>query len=561
MESKHISKASWFNFYPPSVPPELPPTPHQNLAQAMERACETYADRPAASCLGQTMTYRELGTMTDRFAGYLQHLAGVKQGDRVAIMLPNTIQFLVSFYAVQKIGAVGVCTNPLYTSHEMQHQFADSGCETLIILDLFAGKLAPIVRTTKIKRVVLVGMADCLPVVKRTLISTLLKIKNRTSRKLPQNIQTFYFRAAIRPRPGLPPVKASTTHTDLACLQYTGGTTGKSKGAQLSQHNLLTNAMVVDLWTRPKFNFGTEVALVAMPLYHIASLTLNALGMLLTGQHLVLVPQPIPIKNSSKIFKKYRITQIFGVNTFINALNHCPLFNQIRPKEIKIAFSGGTAVQKSVNEHWEKIVGIPLTAAYGLSETSPFVLCNPVGARLREGSAGIPVPSTQVKIFNDQGNEVANGESGEIVVRGPQVMTGYWQQPQETQEAIRDGWLWTGDIGKRDDDGYFYILDRRKDLIIVSGFNVYPIEVEEVLAGHPKVLEAAVIGVEDSKSGEAVKAFIVAKDPSLSEAELKKYCETLLTNYKRPRFYEFRAGLPKTNVGKILRRELRVRDK
>jgi long-chain acyl-CoA synthetase len=544
----------WFNFYPSDVPREIDISGWKSVGSVIESACSKFASNTALTCMGANLSYRDLNRYASQFAGFLQKVAGIAKGDRVAIMLPNVMQFPIAFLGIQKIGGICVCTNPLYTPREMRHQFRDSGAKAIVIIDLFMNNLEEIIADTDIKTVVVTSVADQLPFLKGLLVKAVLKAKGVVPK---HNLTAVSFKDALAmgARDTYSPVP--TTHDDIAILQYTGGTTGVSKGAMLLQRNILANMAQIQAVAKGRVVEGAETVMTALPLYHIFALTVNFLSFLAMGERMILVPKPIPIDNVIKIFKKYPISILTGVNTLFNALVNHKDFRKNPPKNLKFALGGGMAVQESVNTQWRELTGLPIIEGFGLTEASPVTHVNPMGGGDRVGSIGIPVPSTVAKVVDDSGREVALGEVGELIIKGPQVMAGYWQRPEETAKTIKDGWLWTGDIARHDLDGFFFIVDRKKDMILVSGFNVYPNEVEGVIASHPKVLEVAVVGVTDQSSGEAVKAFVVPKDKSLTEAELKEYCAKELTNYKRPRFIEFRETLPKTNVGKILRRELR----
>lgn len=544
----------WFKFYPEGVKNQIDISSWNNIAGVLESACEKYGDKTALSCLGADMSYRELNVLSDQFASYLQKKVGLKKGDRFAIMLPNVMQFPIAFFAAQKIGAVCVNTNPLYTPREMKHQFNDSGATAIVIIDLFMNNLEKIIGETKIKHVIITSIGDQLPAWKGFLIKTIMKFKGLIPA---HNLQPVSFKSALAEGAGLKYDRPDMRHDDLAILQYTGGTTGVSKGAMLTQSNILANMAQIQNCARAIVNDGEETVLTALPLYHIFALAVNFLSFLAMGQRMILVPKPVPIENTVKIFRKYKITVMTGVNTLYNSLANNPDFQANPAKTLKIALGGGMAVQEAVQKKWRALTGKSILEGFGLTEASPVTHINPSESLIRTNSIGIPVASTLSKVVDEQGTEVALGETGELIVQGPQVMAGYWQLPDETKKTIRDGWLWTGDMARMDADGYFYIVDRKKDMILVSGFNVYPNEIEEVLASHPKVLEAAVVGIADADSGESVKAFVVAKDPSLTIEELKAHCKEQLTGYKRPKSFELRKDLPKTNVGKILRRELR----
>lgn len=544
----------WFNFYPSDVPQEINLNDWTSVGDVIEKSCVKYANKTALTCMGANLSYRELNRYASQFASFLQKVAGISKGDRVAVMLPNIMQFPIAFLAIQKIGGVCVCTNPLYTPREMRHQFRDSGAKAIVIIDLFINNLEEIIAETDIKTVVVTSVADQLPILKSLVVKGILKAKGAIPK---HSLTVVPFKQALARGAEVPYTPVTTNHHDLAILQYTGGTTGVSKGAMLLQRNILANMAQIQAVAKGRVVEGEETVLTALPLYHIFALTVNFLAFLAMGERMILVPRPIPIENVVKIFKKYPITVMTGVNTLFNALVNHKAFRKVPPKNLKFALGGGMAVQESVNTQWREITGQPILEGFGLTEASPVTHVNPMGGADRVGSVGIPVPSTLAKVVDESGREVAVGESGELIVKGPQIMAGYWQRAEETAKTIRDGWLWTGDIARRDMDGFFYIVDRKKDMILVSGFNVYPNEVEGVIASHPKVLEVAVVGVNDAGSGEAVKAFVVPKDKSLTEQEVRDFCAKQLTNYKRPRFIEFRDQLPKTNVGKILRRELR----
>jgi len=544
----------WYKFYPAGVEHEIDLSSWKSIADALEKACAKYPDKIALTCLGANLTYRQMDRLAEQFAAFLQHEAGLKKGDRLAIMLPNMMQFPIAFFAAQKLGVICVNTNPLYTPREMRYQFKDSGAKAIVMIDLFMNNLEQIIKDTEIKTVIVTSLADQLPAWKGLALKTVMRLKGM----IPQHsLAAIPFKAALATGSAHSYEKPSISHDDVAVLQYTGGTTGISKGAILLQSNILANMAQIQNCAKGRVLDAQEVVLTALPLYHIFALTVNFLAFLAMGQQMILLPKPIPVDNIIKIFRKFPITIMTGVNTLFNALINHPDFQARPPKHLKIALGGGMAVQEVVNRNWQKLTGQAIVEGFGLTESSPVTHVNPLSNDLRMGSIGVPVASTEAKIVDEQGNEVGLGEPGELLVRGPQVMAGYWQRPDETAKALRNGWLWTGDIAKRDVDGFFYIVDRKKDMILVSGFNVFPNEVEEVLAAHPKVLEAAVIGVPDGNSGEAVKAFVVAKDQSLTIDELRQHCTEQLTGYKRPRHFEFRQELPKSNVGKILRRELR----
>lgn len=544
----------WIKQYGPAVSPDISFDNIVSVSDYLDRTFTKYARQPAATCMGTTLSFGELNSAVLRFASFLQNTLGLRQGDRVAIMLPNVLQFLIAELAVLRCGGVCVNTNPMYTPREMLHQLSDSGACILIVMDMFADKFLEIRNQTKIQHVVITSIADQLPIWKRIP----LKIFMRINKMVPNYpLKSWSFNEAIAksdPSKFFPP---KIHPEDVAILQYTGGTTGSSKGAILSHKNILANMLQIHAITKHVLNPGGETVLTALPLYHIFALSVNFLAVLADGYHMILVPKPIPIQNTIDTFRRYKISVMTGVNTLFNALNNSRAFRELAPNSLKVVVAGGMALQDHVNKTFQSITGVPITEGYGLTEASPVTHVNPINASNPVGSIGIPLPSTFAKVVDEFGEERLPGEVGELIVSGPQIMKGYWNQPEESAKVLKDGWLYTGDLARMDERGYFFIVDRKKDLIIVSGFNVYPNEIESVLAQHPKVLEAAVIGIPDKHSGEAVKAFVVARDPSLTVAEIKAYCKENLTGYKCPRTIEFRDSLPKSGVGKILRKDLR----
>lgn len=545
---------NWTQYYASDAPTKLDFSHSSGIASTIEAACRRFANRPAVTAMDTTLTYRQLDRLATRFAAFLQQEIGLKKGDRLAIMMPNVLQFPVAFLAAQKIGVICVNTNPLYTPREMRHQFRDSGVTAIVIMDLFLDKLEEILGDTPIKHVIATSIADQLPAWKGFAVKAVMRFKKLIPR---HNLKVHSFRKGLSigdesslelPEIGL---------NDVALLQYTGGTTGVSKGAMLTHRNILANMQQIRHAAWGQVEEGSETVLTALPLYHIFALTVNFLSFLAMGEHLILVPKPVPIENTVKIFKKYDITVMTGVNTLYNSISHDKEFKKLGVRSIKFALAGGMALQESVAKAWQLVTGNRIVEGFGLTESSPVTHVNPLGQTPRTGSIGVPVLGTDARIVNEKGEPVPDGEPGELIINGPQVMAGYWQRPEETQNALKDGWLWTGDIAKIDQDGYFFIVDRKKDMILVSGFNVYPNEIEEVIASHPKVLEAAVVGLPDATTGESVNAYVVPKEPGLTVEELRTFCRDQLTGYKRPRRFEIRESLPKTNVGKILRRELR----
>ena len=544
----------WLEHYPANVNSEIQLSEGTNIGSLIESTCRQYSSKIALTCMGADLTFRQFDRLASDFAAYLQNHLKLGKGDRMAIMLPNVIQFPIAFYAATKIGVICVNTNPLYTAREMKHQFKDSGAKTLVIMDLFLDKLEEILADTDIENVIVTSIGDQLPIWKGLAISLVLKLKGLIPK---HQLSVTSFKECLRQGSGQSVERPEIGLDDIALLQYTGGTTGVSKGAMLTQRNVIANMRQIQEWAKPYGLKGDETILTALPLYHIFAVTVNFLAFLTLGGRMILLPKPVPIENTAKAFKKYKITVMTGVNTLFNALNNCSMFKESPPKDLKFALAGGMALQQSVAKSFQTITGTKVIEGFGLTEASPVTHCNPLHVDAPASSIGVPVPSTEAKVVDDNGKELAVGEVGELIVRGPQVMKGYWQRDDETAKCIKEGWLWTGDMAKMDAGGYFYIVDRKKDMILVSGFNVYPNEIEDVIASHPKVMEVAAVGVPHEEKGEVVKVCVVKKDPSLTEAEIHQFCEKNLTGYKRPKIITFLDELPKTNVGKILRRELR----
>ncbi len=544
----------WLEHYPANVNSEIQLSEGTNIGSLIESTCRQYSSKIALTCMGADLTFRQFDRLASDFAAYLQNHLKLGKGDRMAIMLPNVIQFPIAFYAATKIGVICVNTNPLYTAREMKHQFKDSGAKTLVIMDLFLDKLEEILADTDIENVIVTSIGDQLPIWKGLAISLVLKLKGLIPK---HQLSVTSFKECLRQGSGQSVERPEIGLDDIALLQYTGGTTGVSKGAMLTQRNVIANMRQIQEWAKPYVLKGDETILTALPLYHIFAVTVNFLAFLTLGGRMILLPKPVPIENTAKAFKKYKITVMTGVNTLFNALNNCSMFKESPPKDLKFALAGGMALQQSVAKSFQTITGTKVIEGFGLTEASPVTHCNPLHVDAPASSIGVPVPSTEAKVVDDNGKELAVGEVGELIVRGPQVMKGYWQRDDETAKCIKEGWLWTGDMAKMDAGGYFYIVDRKKDMILVSGFNVYPNEIEDVIASHPKVMEVAAVGVPHEEKGEVVKVCVVKKDPSLTEAEIHQFCEKNLTGYKRPKIITFLDELPKTNVGKILRRELR----
>lgn len=546
----------WLKRYPADVPAEINADRYASLVDLFEHATEQYADQVAFINMGQPMTYRQLEKQSRAFAAWLQQGLGLKQGDRVALMMPNLLQYPVALFGVLRAGMVVVNVNPLYTPRELKHQLIDSGASAIVIVSNFAHTLEKVVAETPIKHVMLTRMGDQLAPVKATLVNFVVKYVKKLVPKyhLPGAVP---FRSALSQGEEMTYQRPTVTNDDLAFLQYTGGTTGVAKGAMLTHRNMQANLEQTKATYGKLLRPGKEQVVTALPLYHIFALTVNGLLFLDLGGTNLLITNPRDIPGFVKELSKFPFTAITGVNTLFNALLNDANFNKLDFSTLRLSAGGGMAVQKAVAERWEKLTGHYLLEGYGLTECSPLVSVNPYDITCHTGSIGLPVPSTDVRIVDDEDKDVAPGEPGELCIRGPQVMTGYWQRAEATDEVLKNGWLHTGDIVTVDSEGFIRIVDRKKDMILVSGFNVYPNEIEDVLMQHEKVREAAAIGVPSDLSGEAVKVCIVKKDPSLTKEEVLDHCRRQLTGYKVPKIIEFRDELPKTNVGKILRRELR----
>lgn len=546
----------WFKHYPEGVPQEIERDAYQSVIHLFEESCNKYRHQVAFENMGAQLTYDEVDKLSRDFAAYLQRGLNLKKGERIAIQMPNLLQFPIAFFGALRAGLIVVNTNPLYTPREMEHQFKDSGAVAIVIVANFASNLEKIIANTGIRHVIITGLGDLLGGLKGTLVNFVVKnIKKMVpAYNLPGALS---FTEVLKKGRGMPLNDQGVTNDDIAVLQYTGGTTGVSKGAQLSNGNLVNHNTMITHWFHPYLSAGGEdVMITAIPMYHIFALTVNGLLMFSTGVKNVLITNPRDMKGFCKELRKHKFTIITGVNTLFNGLLNAPTFKDLDFSHLKGAIGGGMAVQDAVARRWKEVTGKPLLEGYGLSETSPVLCCNPLDGGHRTGTIGIPMPSTEVAIFDDNGNQLAQGETGEICARGPQVMSGYWQK-DNTGVFYPGGWFKTGDIGRMDADGFFKIVDRKKDMIKVSGFNVYPNEIENVIAGHPKVLEVAAIGIPDSKSGEVIKVFVVKRDKTLTESEILAYCRENLTNYKIPKHVAFKEELPKTNVGKILRRALK----
>jgi long-chain acyl-CoA synthetase len=549
----------WLKSYPAGVEPEVRTGEFASLGALFEKSAQAFRERPAYHCMGKTLTFDDLDRLSAAFGAWLQ-AKGVKKGARVAIMLPNCLQYPVAMFGVLRVGAIAVNVNPLYTARELEHQLKDSGAEAIVILENFARTLQEVLPRTAVKHVVLAALGDLLGV-KGVVVNFVL-------RRVKKMVPAFALPAARRfndvlaEGAGLRLAPVDVGPDDIAFLQYTGGTTGVSKGAMLLHRNILANIAQVEGWLALSLGGETPSIITALPLYHIYSLTINCLLMLRMGGYSILITNPRDIPGFVKELARHRYNMITGVNTLYNALLHNPDFAKLDFSALRVASGGGMAVQKAVAEKWKQVTGTTLLEGYGLTETSPVATMNPFDLKGFSGSIGVPIPSTDIAIRDDAGKDLPLGEAGEICIKGPQVMKGYWQRADETAKQFwPDGYLRTGDIGVMDDKGFIRIVDRKKDMILVSGFNVYPNEIEQVVAMLPGVLECAAIGVEDEHSGEVPKVFVVKKDPSLTEQDVLEHCRKELTGYKRPKYVEFRAELPKTNVGKILRRALREEKK
>lgn len=549
----------WLQSYPAGVGADIDVDEYRSVAAVFESSVAKFGDRPAYCNFGKTLTYRDAGELARQFAGYLLGELQLKKGDRVALMMPNCLQYPIATFGVLLAGMTVVNVNPLYTPRELRHQLIDSGASALVVIDNFGTTVQEVLADTPLKQVITTGLGDMLGFPKGPLVNFVLKYVKKL-------VPDYDIPNAIRFRDALtlgrlhtlPPIDIAPD--DIAFLQYTGGTTGVAKGAMLTHRNLVANMLQAGAWIAAtgKLEEGKEVIITALPLYHIFALTANGLVFMKLGglNHLISNPRDMP--GFVKELQKTRFTAFTGVNTLFNGLLNTPGFDKVDFSSLKFTLGGGMAVQRAVAERWKQVTGVTLVEAYGLTETSPAACINPLTLTEYNGAIGLPIPSTDACVKDDQSRILAPGEVGELCIRGPQVMKGYWRRPEETASAIdADGWLHTGDMARMDPQGFFYIVDRKKDMILVSGFNVYPNEVEDVIAMMPGVLEVAAVGVPDEKSGEVVKVVIVKKDPNLTAEDVKAHARANLTGYKHPRIVEFRKELPKTNVGKILRRELR----
>lgn len=547
----------WLASYPKNVPAEIDVSEFSSIPDVLAQACSEFAANPAYENMGRVLSYAQIDALSTQFAAYLLYELKLKKGDRIAIMLPNVLQYPIAIFGVLRAGLTVVNTNPMYTTRELKHQLNDSGAEVIVVLDNFAATLAEVLPDTDVKHVITTGVGDLLGFPKGNFVNFVLKY-------LKKAVPDFNIAGAVRFNDALARGAGKTlpaisiSHDDIAFLQYTGGTTGVAKGAMLSHGNLVANMQQASAWLGTNIKPGQEHIITALPLYHIFALTANCLVFLKFGglNHLITNPRDMP--GFVKTLARIPFTAITGVNTLFNGLLNTPGFDKLDFSRLHLTLGGGMAVQRAVAERWKKTTGVTLVEAYGLTETSPAATINPLDLPAYNGSIGLPIPSTECCVMDEDRKMLPVGEVGELCVRGPQVMVAYWQRPEETAKVLtRDKWLLTGDMAKMDEKGFFYIVDRKKDMILVSGFNVYPNEIEDVVAQMPGVLEVAAVGVPDKKSGEAVKLVVVRKNRDLTADDIKKFCRHELTGYKQPRYIEFRTSLPKSNVGKILRRELR----
>jgi long-chain acyl-CoA synthetase len=546
----------WLDQYPASVPAEIDMSEFNSVVDVIEKSCSEFAENVAYVNFGARLTYRQVDEYSKAFGAHMQSL-GLKPGDRIAIMMPNVLQYPIAVFGALRAGLVVVNTNPLYTARELKHQLKDSGARAIVIMENFANVLEAVIEDTDVEHVILTAIGDMVGFPKGAIMNFVLRhIKKMVPKyNLPGSLD---FKKVLSKGAGQTLTPTSLGHEDLAFLQYTGGTTGVSKGAMLTHGNMVANMQQSSAWLGDRVSPGAETIITALPLYHIFALTANCLVFLKFGGRNVLITNPRDMPGFVKELSNQKFTAITGVNTLFNGLLNTPGFSDLDFSQLRMTLGGGMAVQRAVAEKWKQVTGVPLIEAYGLTETSPAACINPMDMEDYNGAIGLPISSTACRVIDTDGNVQPVGETGELCVKGPQVMKGYWNRPEETAKVLDDdGWLKTGDMAKMDEKGYFFIVDRKKDMILVSGFNVYPNEIEDIVAGHPKVLEVGAIGAPDEKSGEVVKVVVVRKDDSLTVKELRDHCRKELTGYKVPKYVEFVDELPKTNVGKILRRELR----
>jgi long-chain acyl-CoA synthetase len=547
----------WLAVYPQGVPAEVDPDRYASLVALLDASFERFARRPAFTNLGTTLTFAEIERSSRAFAAFLQSLPGLNPGDRVAIMLPNTLQSPVVLFGILRAGMVAVNVNPMYTVPELEHQLADSGARVIVVLENFAHTVANAVARTAVETVIVSRLGDHCAAPKRTLVNFVVKHVKKLVR--PWHVAgAVGYRQALARGATLPYRPPQVSGRDIAFLQYTGGTTGRAKGAMLTHRNMIANSLQAAAWAQPFFAPDAGVVVTPLPLYHVYSLTANLLCFIELGGHNLLITDPRDLRGFIKLLRQNRFAFMTGVNTLFNALLHAPEFAALDFSSLRVCMGGGMAVQREVATRWQAATGVPIAQGYGLTEASPIVCANPLNLTDFNGSVGVPFPSTEVGIFDETGRQLGSDEVGEICARGPQVMAGYWNRPEDTAQVLfGDGWLRTGDIGRMDATGYVFIEDRKKDVIVVSGFKVYPNEVEDVATRQAGVLEAAAIGVPDEQSGEVVKLFVVRKDPTLTAADVIAFARQNLTGYKIPRHVEFLDELPKSNVGKVLRRALK----
>jgi long-chain acyl-CoA synthetase len=555
-----MSERPWLASYPSGVPHQIELAPYTSIVSVLQASVKDYGNRPAFSHMGREIDYSTLDRLSQQFAGYLLDALKLKKGDRIAIMMPNCLQYPVALFGALRAGLIVVNTNPLYTARELKHQLTDSGAVAMLVLDNFGHTVQEVIAQTSVRHVITTGLGDMLGA-KGKLINFVLK-------HIKKMVPDYHLDGAVRFNHALKAGAARRAPQvdvgldDIAFLQYTGGTTGVAKGTMLTHRNLVANMQQAAAWVGSNARYGQELIITALPLYHIFALTANCLVFMRFGARNHLITNPRDMPGFVKELSKLPFTAITGVNTLFNGLLNTPGFDQLDFSTLKLTLGGGTAVQRAVAERWKQVTGCTLVEAYGLTETSPAACINPMGNDQRSGSIGLPVPSTEVQVRGEDGRPLPIGEVGELCIRGPQVMAGYWKRPEDTAKVLdADGWLLTGDMARIDEQGFAYIVDRKKDMILVSGFNVYPNEIEDVLSAMPGILEMAAYGVPDEKSGEAVKIVVVRKDPNLSAEQIMTYARGQLTGYKLPRHIEFRDELPKSNVGKILRRELREQEK
>ena len=548
----------WLHNYPPAIPAEIDPDNYVSLKELVESNLQRFADRPAFTTRGTTLSYADIDRLSLAFASYLQVDLGLARGERVAVMLPNLLQSPIVIFGILRAGLVVVDINPLYTARELQHQLDDSGARAIVVMENFAHTVEAVLADCAVRTVIVTRLGDHFPVLKRIVTNFAVKYLKKLvpAWQIPAAVDYLSALESGRRRPF---EDRDISATDLAFLQYTGGTTGRAKGAMLTQRNMVSNVLQAAAWVKPYFGAADGDVITALPLYHVFALTVNLFAFIELGASNILITNPRDLEAFVSELATARLAFITGVNTLFNALLKTPTFRELDFSALRVSLGGGMAVQRDVAERWQALTGVTIAQGYGLTETSPIVAANILNVKDFDGSVGMPLPSTEVKIVDDSGKELAIEQKGEICVRGPQVMAGYWNRPKETAAAfLDDGWLLTGDIGHIDQQGRLYIEDRKKDLIIVSGFNVYPNEIEDVVTSHPRVTEAAAIGISDEDSGEVVKIFVVRHDDTLTKQDLVDYCRQRLTGYKIPKAVEFVADLPKTNVGKVLRRALKT---